>query len=98
METSLRRSRFTIETFPDQIFEGYTFDDDWNGWACPYFEFEEAAHILDIYKRKGENARYNESNDEFTFIEAEEVFPAVEIEGLKLYPIGNSVWIWEEAE
>jgi hypothetical protein len=97
METSLRKTQFAIETFPDQIFEGYTLDDDWNGWACPYFEFEEAVRIRDIYNRKGENARYNESNDEFIFIEAEEVFLAVEIEGLKLYPIGNSVWIWEEA-
>jgi hypothetical protein len=97
METSLRKSRFTIETFPGETFKGYTFEDDWNGWACPYFDLEEATRILDIYNMKSGNARYNESNDEFIFIEDEEIFPAVEIEGLKLYPIGNSIWIWEEA-
>jgi hypothetical protein len=98
METSLRKTRFAIDTFPGKVFEGYTLDDDWNGWACPYFGLDEAKRILSIYNENGGSAKYDELNDEFIFIDDEEVFPAVEIEDSKLYAVGNSVWIWEESK
>lgn len=63
METTLRKAQFKIETFPDEVFEGYTLDDDWNGWMCPYFDLKEAKRILNLYNQTAGNAEYNELND-----------------------------------
>jgi len=98
MKTDLRKAQFVIETFPGEIFEGFTLDEDWNGWVHPYFSMNEAKRILEIHNANGGSAQYDESNDVFIFVEGEEVFPSVEIEGMKLYPIGSSFWIWEEFE
>lgn len=36
---------FSLDAIEDKTFKGYTFWDDWNGWATPYFESEEANEI-----------------------------------------------------
>ncbi len=41
----MRQTRFTIDSL-NGIFEGYTLDDDWNGWAVPYFAYEQALLVL----------------------------------------------------
>ena len=91
----MRPTKFKIESLGYEIFDGFTLDEDWNGWACPYFDSNEAERILDIFNKNGGIAKYDDSKDVFIFTE-EEIFLPIEIEGKKLYPIGNSYWIWEE--
>lgn len=96
----MRKAEFTIETYGNNTFDGYTQDEDWNGWACPYFTLEEAQKIVDMHKKTGQKAGFNEDSNAFYFNvqDEEEFYQPVEIEGTKFYPIGNSSWIWEEKE
>jgi hypothetical protein len=99
---SLKSTKFTIETFGDRVFEGYTNGDDWNGWACPYFTFDQAQSIVSAYHDHGWPAHYDKANDRFVFsmmhagADEDEVYSPMEEDGLKLYPIGTANWIWEE--
>lgn len=36
---------FSLDAIEGKTFKGYTFGDDWNGWATPYFESEETNEI-----------------------------------------------------
>lgn len=94
----MKSSKFVIDTLPENSFEGFSRGDDWNGWACPYFSFEEAQKIVKAHAP--DTARYEENNDQFIFKvgDEEEFYPAVLEDGRKLYAIGNGSWIWEEAE
>lgn len=94
----MRKASFTLEVFGSQIFEGYTQDEDWNGWACPYFTFEEAQKIAETYSKTGEKADYDKISDSFyfEFQDEKESYSALDFDNLKLYPIGSSSWIWEE--
>lgn len=99
---TLREAKFSMDTFGDRAFDGLTLGEDWNGWACPYFTFEQAQHVVEAHRNNGGRATYEEHSDSFVFSfrdagpnEAES-YPAVEIEGRKVYPIGASNWIWEE--
>lgn len=101
-ETGLawKEAKFDIEGGPK--FKGWHRGDNWNGWACPYFEKAEAEKIL--RKMEGwEIARYNEKADAFEFGSSEDedeldVYKGedVEINGKKmhLYPIGAYCWVW----
>lgn len=97
----MRAARFVIDTFGDDVFEGFTQGETWNGWARPFFIHEEAQKIVNAHKEQGLNAYYNQQSDEFAFEVASsigdyDVFPCVEISGMKLYPVGAGCWIWEE--
>jgi hypothetical protein len=94
----MKNSTFAIETFPGREFVGFTKDEDWNGWACPYFIFDEGMKIVEASGTG--NARYDDDNDQFVFMlgDDEETYPAVIENGQKLYPIGNGAWIWEEKQ
>lgn len=96
----MRQSKFTIDTFGGLELTGFTDDEDWNGWACPYFAFDEASKIVEAHKAIGHNAWYDESSDQFVFetVDEPEFYPAIINDGKKLYPVGNCSWIWEEAE
>jgi hypothetical protein len=96
----MRKAMFSIESLSNQIFEGYTQDETWNGWACPYFTFEEASKIVEAQRKTGEDAWYDQDSDQFIFrIQGEEeVFPAIQIQNLKVYSIGSTSWIWDEIE
>ena len=95
-------AKFTIDTLGDCVFEGYSKDEDWNGWACPYFTFEQAESIVAAYHEKGWPARYDQTNDCFVFSmqhaggDEDEIYTPIEEDGLKLYPIGTANRIWEE--
>jgi hypothetical protein len=96
---NLRKACFQIETFPGKTFEGYTNGEEWNGWSSPYFDFNEAMKIVEAHEKAlNIQIRYEEVEDKFTFEfpGKTEEYQAVVIEDKKLYPIGNSVWIWEE--
>lgn len=96
----MRETEFSIDTLGSKVFEGYTQGEEWNGWACPYFTFEQAEQVVKAHSEKGLKAWYDPDTDAFSFeIEASneiDTFKAEEIEGQRLYPIGASCWIWEE--
>lgn len=94
----MRKAQFTLESLGISAFNGYTLDETWNGWACPYFSYDEALKITEAQNSVGGKGWYEESSDRFVFdIQGErEAFAPIEIESLKLYPIGNASWIWDE--
>lgn len=101
----MREAKFSHEFLGDSEFGGYTRDEDYNGFACPYFSYDQAMLILQAWIEHGRAANYDENADEFVFEvtggEAGDEFQrfgAIYADGLKLYPIGVFEWIWEEAE
>lgn len=103
MNRVFRKSKFRIDTGPEYV--GWTADEYWNGWACPYFEFDEAMHLAETLPTGiGERARYDADWDEFTFLlsDCREAYhyPAQYIDTpngkVKVYPIGAFEWTWEE--
>jgi hypothetical protein len=96
----MRATRFTIDTFGEEVFDGFTSGETWNGWARPYFTFEQAQRVVEAHKLQGVKAWYNDAEDAFMFEMGEgevDAFPAEEVEGRTLYPVGAGCWIWEEA-
>jgi hypothetical protein len=104
------KGRFVIEDWFGP-FEGWTKGQQWNGWECPYFEFDTAIRMVDAWNNMsfGEEeyqGRYDEERDAFYFrdggLEEWDRFTAqtIEIEGktIKVYPIGAFCWIWNNAE
>jgi hypothetical protein len=98
----MRKTRFVLEAYGNNSFEGYSDNSDWNGWACPYFTFEQAEKVLKTHNGTGQSGYYDESKDAFIFQVAgnnePETYPAIKLAEQKYYPIGYSNWIWEEAE
>lgn len=95
----MRPAKFTIDTFGEEVFEGFTQGETWNGWARPYFTFEQARRVVEAHRARGGRASYDEAEDAFSFEIGEEeidAFPAESLEGQKLYPVGAGCWIWEE--
>jgi len=104
-----RRSHFLIEDWFGP-FEGWTAGQRWNGWECPYFEFDTAIQMVDAWNNTAfeeeYRARYDEERDEFCFsdggLEEWDCFKAqtIEAEGrtIKVYPIGVFYWTWSHAE
>ena len=103
----MRETLFSIDTVGDVQFSGYTDGRTWNGWACPYFPFDQAQRLVAEWREHGWKADYDVRRDAFIFALADssgdaedddEIFQAIEINGKKLYPIGNGSWIWDGAE
>lgn len=44
----MRKTKFNIDN-NENIYEGYTYGDTWNGWACPYFTKEVADKMAKDY-------------------------------------------------
>jgi hypothetical protein len=61
----MRLANFKIESLGYETFEGFTKDEEWNGWGCPYFIFEQAEKILKISNQLrliiGQKSAYYES-------------------------------------
>lgn len=62
----MRETKFSLDTLGNQVFDGYTRDEDWNGWACPYFTFEQAERIVQACQA-GISTRYDAALDAFNF-------------------------------
>ena len=85
------------------VFEGWVDTSTlWNGWDCPYFEFDVADEMCNTFGflNDDEEMYYDEREDEFVvhnlyddFIV--ETFPGEDIDGMHLYGIGNGSWCWE---
>jgi hypothetical protein len=97
----MRQTKFMIDFLGSKEFEGYTLEETWNGFACPYFTFEEAQKVVDAWGESGSIASYDSNSDKFNFEMQDgetDSFPAIQFDGMKLYPIGNGCWIWSEAD
>lgn len=100
----MRQTKFMTDPLGTRIFDGFSQDESWNGWACPYFTFDQAQQIVKAYQENGIKAWYDEASDAFSFevdagggIKEVDTFASNEVDGKKLYPIGAFCWIWEEA-
>ena len=102
----MRPTQFKIESLGCEIFDGFTKGENWNGWNCPYFTFEQAQKVLQIYNELGQivgqknPAYYDELINAFVFPSNDkdepEMFEAVTENNQKFYPVGAFSWIWEE--
>lgn len=102
----MRKAKFKIESLGYETFDGFTKDEEWNGWACPYFTFDQAQKVLKQFNLFREItgqkhfAFYDEQVDAFVFPangeDDPEVFAAVSENGEKYYLVGTFCWIWEE--
>lgn len=101
----MRPAQFAIDFLEGKTFQGYSQDEYWNGFACPYFSFEQAQQVAEAWRASGSDARYDGEVDAFSFevntgegAKEYESYSGLLIEGMKLYPIGSSNWIWESVE
>lgn len=102
----MRLTNFKIESLGYETFEGFAKDEDWNGWGCPYFTFEQSQKVLKIHNvlrsliEQKDLAYYDSAADAFIFPangeDEPEIFAAIITEGQKYYPVGAFCWIWEE--
>jgi len=93
----------------DKKYRAWLTGQKWNGWAMPYFEFEEAMKYATDSQAEGTGAghtAYDPVRDAFVTTrdegEADEVDEATVIlvkgrGAIKVYPIGAGSWTWSEA-
>jgi hypothetical protein len=100
------KTTFTLDG--EKFFEGYTFNDNWNGFACPYFEKEVADQIAVEY-----NGKFVEETQTYLFIDENETTESQvvydednkysqgeigTVDGQKtVWALGSFVWTWETA-
>ena len=101
----LTQTVFTIDGIAD-AYIGYTKGDHWNGWACPYFEVNEAMLIMQQYNESDPDSvmLYSESSDTFMLYDRDNKELTEwkggnhqTTDGIKhLYGIGAGYWIWDD--
>ncbi len=102
-------ARFTLDALVDKgyigPFDGWTTGELWNGWAVPYFEYEEAIEVLAALSGAGQRGEYHSSRDVFLAESPDgetEEYAAETIETAsgrkKVYGLGARNWIWSYAE
>ena len=101
---SVQLTRFKNDALGFDSFEGYTKGENWNGWDCPYFTFEQAQRVLQTYNQlrsiTGEAQGYYDAGADAFIFPAEdepEIYNAITSENEKYYPVGAFCWIWEKA-
>lgn len=99
---NMHKKLFTIDD--GNIFIGYTDGSRWNGWATPYFPFEEAQKVAHDFNEYTEHKMqydhiydkfyvWNENLDDFEMWQGADVQTD---EGIKhLYGIGAYSWVWD---
>lgn len=106
-ETVMRPTNFKIESLGYETFAGFSKDEKWNGWDCPYFTFAQAQNVLEQFNQfcriTGQTnlAKYNSETDSFVFPATDneqETFEGINENGQIYYPLGAFYWIWEEIE
>lgn len=97
----LRAAKVAIED--ETPLDCFVTGESWNGWECPYFTKEQGDVLL---KSGFEHGRYDAEQDAFVFPCGtcggdcdcgDEVYSAVEVDGVKYYGIGAGCWIWSLA-
>ena len=100
----MKRTVFTIGEYP-KAYIGYTSGRLWNGWATPYFEFEEAKRVAEGFNECAEYPiQYDKVYDQFYVLDTEtselETWKGEDIHttlGIKhLYGIGAYSWVWDD--
>lgn len=96
----MRKSVFYIDGGPAYI--GYTNGDRWNGWATPYFTYEEAEKIQTsmprlLYDVNKDEFRIKYDGDDEPYIWKGEDIQTVDGK-LHLYGIGAYSHIWDEVD
>ena len=67
----MRKAVFTIGE-ESKAYIGYTSGKLWNGWATPYFEFEEAKRVAEGFNECAEYPmEYDEVYDQFYILDTE---------------------------
>lgn len=103
-EIKMQKFVFTTNGF-ERPHIGYTLGDNWNGWATPYFEVDEALAIMKEFNtyELDNPFKYDEETDTFVLkmedgeIETWRGRNYLTEEGVKhLYGIGAYAWTWEE--
>jgi hypothetical protein len=98
----MRMAKFVFDLLGDQSFEGYARLEYWYGFACPYFTYDQAQNVVEAWLSWVGQASYDSEHDQFTFemiIEGRKnswSFSGVDIEGMRLYPVGAYYWFWDE--
>ena len=98
----LVKNIFSIEG--QKSFSGY-YDPgrDWNGWDCPYFEWEEAQKIADWINEWSSQKQLKVDYDERVIISMEDPESQFDITGSlvdtvdgekELFEVGTGWWIW----
>lgn len=111
MTQNFQRENFCLASAEEASFSGFHDPlEDWNGWACPYFEYNIALSILELVSSSnGDTWDYVEDEDTFYVNRkdaqdsgAPEEFSSLLIEfedkEIKVYGIGAYYWIWEVCE
>jgi hypothetical protein len=104
----LESATFSIDCLPESHFAGFNKGESWNGFACPYFTFDQAQEIVAAWQARGWEARYKPRSDSFVFAVNQDLqtgesddyeeFSGLVVDGEKLYPVGAGSWIWDETE
>ena len=113
LQTQPRKALFSMDCFDNDQpnIEGITYGSHWNGWACPYFTYENGLLIAKLLNDDEQwcidrdlpvsKLIYLGTKDAFMYIdgcypdEGEEITPSI-IDGVKYYPIGAFGWCWSE--
>ena len=72
-------------------------EEEWNGWACPYFEKSEVERMAAWLLEFDDGLVYSTEDDTFTTTydpDLPEAFKGEDVDGMHLYPIGAGSWIW----
>lgn len=103
----MRPGALKIESLGYETFDGFTKNENWNGWACPYFTFDQAQKVMKQYNQlrgilgRQDFAFYDSVSDVFVFPtndeDESESFFAINENNQKYYPVGAFCWIWEES-
>jgi len=104
-----RKGIFSIDSIEGKKFNGYTFGDDWNGWAVPYFETQETYEIArelggrKVYDKKPYFMFPEHGENEGSYADLTDgPYKQQEIkteDGKKnVYPVGAYNWVWEEVD
>jgi hypothetical protein len=103
MKMKLRAAKIAIEDDHPPL-DCFVTGQSWNGWECPYFTKEQGDALLaDPHFSEG---RFDDERDAFVFPCGscggdcdcgDEVYSAVDFDGVKYYPIGAGMWIWSLA-
>jgi hypothetical protein len=105
-EIVLLKGKFSIEG--EKPFNGYHDPTRlWNGWHCPYFEWDEAVEIVRWINKWREEFQLSIEHDQRTITCMEQPGEPFEIEPIEmeteegkklLYPIGTGWWVWVAQE
>lgn len=103
--SKFEQTYFCIGSIPNKFY-GYTDGSDWNGFACPFFEYGEAETVLAESKLNGYEWGYDTETDAFIVRSTAdpqdwepEVFKATQIRlvdgtEIRAYGIGAYSWTW----